>query len=228
MSDRDEIVLNGPQNTAVERIASNHDGLDRLVEVFADPAQAYICSPVPLSFRQLARLYRDSWDEDELHRMPAQLRERSRIERWAEKRTIFQHRRTAARRDAILSEEARVWAIVGIEFHATRLRNLSDRYEALNEYVMRGLEACEAGDQGFSTSLRDACKELSALEEQIVAIMPDLALKERAKQVWESEAGDRNGIIKRIEERYDSLRGAERAADAFEVIRGGLGAEESG
>lgn len=214
-------TLSESQSLVLDRISANTGSLNDLVKVFADPADAYICSPIPLNYRQLVQMYADHWDEEDRHRAPSELRRRAALERWNEKRTIFQSRRSAIRRDALLEAEAQIWAIVGIEFHATRMRGLMDRWEALSSYVMDSLERCESKEAIFTPAIRDACRELSNIEDKLVEMMPDLAIRERAEQFWTAKAGDRKEIVDRISDRLETLTSAQRGATTFEIISGG-------
>ena len=141
---------------------------------------------------------------------------------------MFQARRTAARKDAILEAEAQVWAVLGLEFHSRRIRSLWERWEALQDYVMTGLERCEAGDAAFTNALRDACRELNDVEDQLNEIMPKLGIPGRAQQMWSDKAGDRNQILGRIQNQLSSVAGADRAAGVFELIHGGADKAASG
>ena len=209
------------QTELIERLASSDGRLDELPLVFSDPGEAFVCCPVQLSMRQLARIYTDSAPEDERHRFPSDLRRRSRDERWMEQRAVFQAKRVAVRKDAILNAEAEVWAIFGFEFHNKRIRGLWERWEALQAYVMDGLERCEAGEAQYSTALRDAARELRDTEEQLAEIMPTLGIPNRAQRFWGGKSGDREEIIGRIEQRLASVAGGSKASHVFEVIQGG-------
>jgi hypothetical protein len=221
----DQDDLTEDQQAVVRRLASSEGSLDLLRQVFNDPGEAFVVSPVPISMRELSRMYLDQFPEDERHGVPRLLRQRSREERWVEKRAVFQARRIAVRKDAMLDVEGEVWAILGIEFHARRIRSLMERWEALDAYVMRGLEGCEAGDNAFGTGLRDACRELNAIEEKLAEIMPSLGLSGRAQQFWSAKAGGRKEIIQRIRGHLASVSGADKAGRVFELIEGGMDSE---
>lgn len=210
------------QRDRLAKIERGQDPLSSLSQVFIDPRDAFIYSPVKLSMRQLGKMYADSWPEEETkHRMAAILRDRARNERWEEARAIIQAKRTSVRKDAILQAEAEIWAIIGLEFHSRRIRGLWDRWEMLDAYVTTELERCESGEGQFSTALRDACRELQAVEEQLVEIMPQLGIPERAKQFWASRSGSRDELIQRAEQKVLSVAGGAQASQVFELIRGG-------
>lgn len=210
------------QRDRLAKIERGEDPLSTLSQVFIDPRDAFIYSPVKLSMRQLGKMYADSWPEEETkHRMAAILRDRARNERWEEARAIIQAKRTSVRKDAILQAEAEIWAIIGLEFHSRRIRGLWDRWEMLDAYVTTELERCESGEGQFSTALRDACRELQAVEEQLVEIMPQLGIPERAKQFWASRSGSRDELIQRAEQKVLSVAGGAQASQVFELIRGG-------
>lgn len=219
----DSSDLSSTQIAVIDRLSSGGASVNELRDVFGDPGEAFVCSPVGLSIRQLARMYEDSIPEDERHRFVSDLRRRCRNERWHEQRAVFQARRTAARKDALIEAEAQVWAILGLEFHQRRLRGLIERWEALNSYVMDGLERCERGDRAYGTDLRDAARELSSVEESIAEIMPTMGVPSRAQQFWSDKAGTREDIIARIEGKIRSVVGGDRASHVFEVIDGGGG-----
>lgn len=211
------------QQELLVRLNNQDAKLSDLVAAFPDPSMAYICSPIPLSMRQLSRLYRDQWPEEERHRVPTRLRERSNDERWIERRSIFQAKRVAVKKDAILNAEAQVWAMLGIEFHSNRIRSLWERWESLSSYVQDGLERCEAGEAQFTAALRDACRALDETEKQLSEIMPTLGIPERAQQHWTGNSGSREEIIGRIEERLATVAGGGTANTTFELIDGGRG-----
>lgn len=219
--------LSDEQTQAITNVATaGGNAVEEMARVFEDPAEAFICSPVPLSMRQLSRMYLEQWEEDERHRVPAILRRRSRDERWREQRAMFQAKRTAVRRDAILEAEAQVWAIVGLEFHSQRIRKMWDRWEALDAYVTDSMERLESGDAAFTTSLRDACRELRDIESKLEEIMPQLGIPNRAQQFWTAKTGSRGEILGRIEEKLASVAGGDTAAGVFDIIDGGIASGE--
>ena len=202
------------------RRLESHDGhLRELADVFLDPAEAFICSPVSLTMRQLVDIYMDAQPEEERHTLPRIYRKRSRDERWMEKRAVYQARRVAAKRDAILNSEAEVWAIIGLEFHSRRIRSLWERWETLDYYTTDLLEKCEEGKMQFTTALRDACRELREIETKLEEIMPTLGIPERAQKKWTAKSGGREETIERITGALASIAGSEKAGQVFEMVR---------
>jgi|9_EtaG_2_1085328.scaffolds.fasta_scaffold00002_47 hypothetical protein len=214
--------LDESQTSLINRLQNGNGSIEDLRLVFQDPGDAFICSPVPLTMQQLVRMYSDQFEEMEQHTVPGELRRRSRAERWREKRAIFQSKRSAIRRDALLEAEAQVWAILGIEFHSTKIRMVMERWEALSAYVMTELEKCESGKTQFSTALRDACRELTSVEESLAEMMPDLNLKGRASAFWSEKASDREQILNEIQHKMNSIQASDRGEKTFELIRGGM------
>ena len=214
--------LNDIQLRTVKRFEQDEVGLRELADRFPDPADFYVVCPVKVPMSQLVRLYLHQFDEEDIHRAPAELRRRSRDERWVEQRAIFQAKRSSVRRDAILSAEADVMAIMGVEFHSRRLRRLMERWEVLDEYVMTELERCESEQAQFGTALRDACRELREVETELKEFLPVMGIPDRAKQYWTEKAGTREEMIGRITERVESINGGEKASTVFDLIDGGL------
>lgn len=211
--------LSPGQARTVEKLSNSSASIRCLLDVFPDPGEAYVCSPVPMAMRELSHLYSETVPEPDRHRFITALRKRCREERWVEQRAVFQARRTAARKDAIIEAEAQVWAIIGLEFHQKRMRSLTERWEALDAYVMEQLEKCEVGDRVFGTDLRDACRELESLEDSLTDIMPTMGIPARAQRFWSAKAGTREEMVGRIEEKLLSVVGGSRASNVFELVR---------
>jgi hypothetical protein len=221
---RPEDSLAPSQEEALVKVGQSEVDLGELVRVFPDPAEAFICSPIQLTVKQLATLYQrrlPPGDAQAIFDFVANLRSRADEERWVERRAMFQARRLSARRDAFMQAEAEVWAMFGLEFRATHLRSMMRRWEYLESYVSDLLAQCDRGEGAFTTTLRDACKELDAIEERIIAIMPDLGLTQRGEEVWTKRAGDRTQLVDRIGKRLGSMAAADRAGQVFEVLQGG-------
>lgn len=214
--------LNEIQRKTLKDFEEDEADLAKLSKRFQDPADFFVICPVRVPMSQLVRLYLHQFDEEEIHKAPALLRRRSRDERWVEQRAIFQAKRSSVRRDAILSAEADIMAIMGIEFHSRRLRRLMDRWEVLDEYVMTELERCEAQEGQFGTALRDACRELRDVESELKEFLPMMGIPDKAKQFWTARSGTRDEMIGRIDERLQSIGGGDTAATVFDLIDGGL------
>lgn len=215
--------LNEIQRRTLKDFEDDAVDLVTLSKRFKDPGDFFVVCPVRVPMSQLVRLYLHQFDEEEVHKAPSLLRRRSRDERWMEQRSVFQAKRSSVRRDAILTAEADIMAIMGIEFHSRRLRRLFDRWEVLDEYVMTELERCEAKEGHFGTALRDACRELREVEAQLQDFLPMMGIPDKAKQFWTARAGTRDEMIGRIDERLQSIGGGDTAAQVFELIDGGMG-----
>jgi hypothetical protein len=213
--------LSPRQTLIIDRVHKSEASIEELADVFPDPRDAFICSPVPISMRQLSLMYLESVPEDERHMLPVRLRERSRMERWIEQRAVYQTKRLSTRREAILNAEAEVWAVFGLEFHSRRIRGMWERWEALSAYVQDNLDRCERGEGVFTPALRDSCRELNDLERQLSEIMPVLTIPTKAQEYWTTKSGDRTQLISRIEERMRIAVGSSTAEHVFEVIDGG-------
>jgi hypothetical protein len=210
-------TLSARENDAVEAVADSRASVESLVKVFGDPRDAFVYSPVALSMRQLCAMYMDHVSEEERHRMPAMLRDRARSERWQELRAEFQAKRYAARSEEYLKQEARVWAVLGIEFHATRMRALMERWEALRNYVQDGLDACEAGTGSFTQPMRDAVTALNQIENEIAELLPRMGMTERAGEVFTQRLGERATLVKRITEAAANIA-SDRGARVFDKV----------
>jgi hypothetical protein len=226
--------LSEEQLSVIERVSRCESPLTTLRLVFADPAEAFVCSPVPFTIRELAKLYEDTVPNAVARtRFITDLRRRSSLERWTEQRAQFQTARNMARRQALLKAEADVWAILGLEFHSKRIRGLMDRYEMLLDYVVRKLEEIESsspdvegGRLDFDDPLRDACKALDQVESRLVEIMPELNLRTKALDAWMSGSEGRDKLLDDCEVKLVSLRSGERAMATFDLIEGGFNKEE--
>jgi hypothetical protein len=111
--------------------------------------------------------------------------------------------------------------MVGVEFQARRVRSMMERWECLDAYVSVELERLEAGEGVFTPAIRDAVRELDAIEQRIAEILPGPDVSARGKEFWSAKVGDRQQMISRIEERLAAVEGADRASKVFEVIEGG-------
>jgi hypothetical protein len=216
--DRDDLAarLDEDQRATLEKIGVDGSALTELVSAFPDPADAFVTSPVSLSMKDLAVLYLESQPEDQRADFPRRLRQRSRDERWMERRAVFQARRLSARQEAIIQAEAQVWAIMGIEFMSRRIRGLWERWEALSAYVQDALEACESGE------------ELDELERQLGEVLPGPNIAGRGAEFWAHKIGDRATIINRIAERAAVAAGGDRAGNVFHLIDGHVRGAEDG
>lgn len=225
MARNDEDGIRPDQRAVIERLRNHQASLDDLAIVFEDPADAYILAPSPLTVQQLSRIFgpRDCESDEQLARYPNTLRQRMRDESWRERRVAVQARRADIRRDAILQHEGEVWAVLGMEFHTTRMKHILDRWEKLNEYVSAQLADCEMGEAHFTKSLADACRALDVIEAQLVEIMPKLPLSESGADFWAPKGGDRDGAIRRIAANLASTDDADRAPAILALIEGGGG-----
>jgi hypothetical protein len=228
--DEDDLAarLDSDQRATIERVGADSAALTELVRVFPDPMDAFVMSPVSLSMRDLSQLYLESQPDDQRADFPRRLRQRSREERWMERRAIFQARRLSARQEAVIEAEAQVWAIMGIEFMSRRIRGLWERWEALSAYVQDALEACEMREAQFSTAMRDACKELDELERQLAEVLPGPNIAGRGAEFWANKIGDRTTIINRIAERAAVAAGGDRAGTVFHLIDNSVRGAEDG
>lgn len=193
-----------------------------LLEVFPDPRDAFICCPNRITLRRLGNLYGHSLEESDQIELHSELRRRCRQERWLEQRAVFQARRAAARRDAIIESEAQVWAVLGLDFHTERIRSMWQRWEDLSEYVDTQLAHCSAGNTPFTPALKDACKELRDIEDKLEELMPKLGVPEAAQRAWTERAGSREAMINEAERKLASVAGGDRGAQVFELLEGGL------
>jgi hypothetical protein len=226
MSIRSNDDLDQLQTQTLKRFDDDKIGLRELALRFKDPADFYVVCPVKVPMSQLVRLYHQTFEDEERHKAPSIMRKRARIERWVEQRAVFQAKRSSARRDAILNAEADVMAIMGIEFHSRRLRRLMERWEVIDEYVMTELEACESQEAQFGTALRDACRELREIENELKDFLPMMSIPDKAKQFWTAQAGTRDEMIGRIDERLQTIGGGDTAASVFDLIEGGMSVVE--
>jgi hypothetical protein len=194
--------------------------LGDIVDLCEDPADAYITWPNRLPLRDLARAYAEVWSRsevvDEVH---SELISRSRDERWPEQRAWFQSKRTAARKSALIEVEVSFWAMLGADFHATRVRDLLGRWENMSSYVNRSLEDIAVGNGAFHAGLRDACRELREVEGQLEVLMPDLGLTGAAQREWTERAESRDAMIAGIEEKLTNLGGGEAASNVVHLVR---------
>ena len=202
----------------VRKIAEGGGTFDDLVKAFPDPAEAYVCCPVQLTVRQMARLYAEEADEEDRHRVLTRIRERMRDERWVEKRAMHQAQRHSAKRDSILEAEAQVWAVLGLEFHSKRIRSLWERWEMLDGHTMDCLERLERGDGAYTTNLRDAMKELRDVEKELAELMPKLGIPERAMQRWNDKSGSRADLIRQAAHALESVEGNDQAGEVFNLL----------
>lgn len=217
----DEGLTELQERTLAQLQSAGGTDLESLVQAFPEPRDAFVFSPAPLRMTDIVRLYCERQGAVVPPDYGRQLRARARDERWMEQRAVVQARRLAASREAVISAEATVFAMVGLHFTVNRVRSLLERHEMLEAYVMAQLTLCADGQASFTPFLRDACKELDALEERITETLPAPNLAERASEFWQSKGGDRQSMIRKIEERLSIADGGDRANHVFEVIEGG-------
>lgn len=231
MGPPDDDDLTDQQELAIQALSKSTGNLSDLMIAFPDPREAFICSPVALTVKQLAAMYQrrqPAGDPQALFDFMKTLRDRSDDERWIERRALFQAKRASARREALITAEAEVWAIVGLEFHVLRMRGLMRRWEVLSNYVMDALTDCEDGSGQFTAAIRDACKELNELERNLTEIMPNLGLTEKGQEMWTKRSGDRGAIIARIGDKLQTMHGADRAQGVYELLQGGAAGRDPG
>lgn len=221
----DELMLPVMPSGLQDRLERGEAGLQMLVDAFPDPGDAYVASPTPLAIRDLYRLYRDSYDEDFLPELYRALQRRRRDERWDERRARFQAQRVRSREDALLEAEAQVWAMLGIDFHARRIRGLIIRYDMLSDHCEAQLERIGDGESGsFTTGMRDALKELREIEHELASIMPQLDFAERARRLLDGRADSVNATIDDIQEKLSAVGisgKAQRVRRELTLLEGG-------
>ena len=194
-----------------------------LVAAFPDVADAYIVSPNRIPVRDLARTYASMMDEDDPRRehFETECARRAHEERWMERRAQFQSARSESRREVILESEAQVWAVLALDYHATRIRHLWRRWEDLDTFVQRRLEALAEGAGGYTQDLNLAMKELREVELSLTALLPKLNIDGRAAKAWEERGSVREELVKRIDTRLRAVVGAQNAEKVFELLDGG-------
>lgn len=202
----------------MRQIADGEAVFSDLVRAFPDPGQAFVCSPVQITIRQLAQAYGEEVPEEERHRFLGNLRQRQRHERWIERRAMYQSARHTAKRDAILDAEAQVWAVLGLEFHQLRIRSMWDRWQMLDDYVTRSLASLEMGEGAFTTNVRDAMKELRDVEASLTEVMPKLGIPDRAMQRWNDRAGSREDLVRSASNALTSIEGDASASNVFNMF----------
>lgn len=236
-----DIEMNEDQDLVIDGIARSKTDLSKLVEVFPDPMDAYICSPVPLTIRQIADLYEPSISAadpsagDKIT-ITLRLRVRSENERWFERRSIFQAKRSSVHRDAILRAEGEILVMQSLDFGRRVLQSKIKRWEVLDAFITEALLMAERGEGGFPAPLRDAMRALNDLEKSIADQLPalDLAAYAERKKTEEIAASaqaavapvaaltDKERVIARVGDQLRSMEGSDMAGSVFDMIRVGI------
>ena len=234
-SERRESMVTDARALARTELGRTQWTLETLVMEFADPRDAYVYSPQPVSLRQLAAAYA-VLRGDAADVLMAEFRARQLAERWTELRNESNGERTRAATKAVVDRTAGVVAGIATDVMMEVLGNRLKRYRDLQMYFDRNMTTIltdTAGEDaaGFEKPMVAAAIELRQLEASLLSSLPETGLTEAAQQYFSAadmSTGPAGAAIASLKTRAASLFASGRPQKIMAAFEAGEKRSASG